>query len=125
MRSYQRKVSKKCLLSLTTNLLNPFFPLSSSTDSTLKLWNRESAECIRTFSGHSNEKNFVGLSANGDWISCGSETNTLYTYHKSSTIPVSTFKFPFTHERGGLPVSSDIIICFLKKLMLTCCFTRT
>jgi E3 ubiquitin-protein ligase RFWD2 len=58
------------------------------------LWDRETAECKRTFRGHLNEKNFVGLSVNNGWISCGSETNTLYTYHKSSSIPVTQFRFP-------------------------------
>lgn len=68
--------------------------MDRSTDSTLKLWDRDSTSCKRTFTGHQNEKNFVGLSINGDWISCGSEVNTLYTYHKSSSIPVTKYKFP-------------------------------
>ncbi|KAG2237038.1 hypothetical protein INT48_001806 [Thamnidium elegans] len=72
--------------------------ISASTDSTLKLWDRESTLCKRTYAGHQNEKNFVGLSTNGDWISCGSETNTVYTYHKSSKYPVTEFKFPSTSE---------------------------
>lgn len=29
----------------------------------------------RTFTGHENEKNFVGLSAEGDLYACGSEAN--------------------------------------------------
>lgn len=77
--------------------------VSASTDSTLKLWDRESTECKRTFTGHQNEKNFVGLSINGDWISCGSEMNTLYTYHKSSRIPVTKYKFP----SQNIPSSDD------------------
>ena len=35
--------------------------VSASTDSTLKLWSTTDKECKRTFSGHTNEKNFVGL----------------------------------------------------------------
>ncbi|KAL0094997.1 WD40-repeat-containing domain protein [Phycomyces blakesleeanus] len=66
----------------------------SSTDNTLKLWNLESKDCIRTFTGHQNEKNFVGLSLNEDWIACGSETNTLYMYYKGSRIPVANYRFP-------------------------------
>lgn len=32
--------------------------------------------CLRTFSGHQNERNFVGLSVDaGQFIACGSETN--------------------------------------------------
>lgn len=74
----------------------------SSTDSTLKLWDRESSLCKRTYAGHQNEKNFVGLSINGDWISCGSETNTVYTYHKSSKHPVTEFKFPSASLDGSV-----------------------
>lgn len=67
---------------------------TSSTDNSLKLWNRETRECTRTYTGHLNEKNFVGLSVNNDWIACGSETNTVYTYHKYSKTPIAKYKFP-------------------------------
>ncbi|XP_020520321.1 protein SPA1-RELATED 4 isoform X2 [Amborella trichopoda] len=61
--------------------------VSSSTDNTLKLWdlNRTSASgfsnnaCSLTFSGHTNEKNFVGLSVSDGYIACGSETNEGYS----------------------------------------------
>lgn len=36
---------------------------------------------IRTFRGHENRKNFVGLSASGDYLACGSETNEVVVYH--------------------------------------------
>lgn len=65
-----------------------------STDSTLKLWDRESKICKRSYEGHQNEKNFVGLSTNGDWISCGSECNTVFTYHKEADKPIATYTFP-------------------------------
>ena len=32
--------------------------------------------------GHVNEKNFVGLATDGDYITCGSENNGLYIYYK-------------------------------------------
>lgn len=57
-----------------------FFPLSpanyyplifSSTDSQLKLWNVNKPHCLRSFKGHINEKNFVGLASNGDYVACG------------------------------------------------------
>jgi WD40 repeat protein len=64
-----------------------------STDSTLKLWNVRSNECVRTYTGHVNEKNFVGLSTNNDWISCGSENNAVYTYYKSVRSPLACVKF--------------------------------
>ena len=31
--------------------------------------------CMRTYQGHMNEKNFVGLSAHEEFIACGSEQN--------------------------------------------------
>lgn len=37
---------------------------------------------IRTFRGHTNEKNFVGLTVNSEYIACGSETNEVFVYHK-------------------------------------------
>ncbi len=49
--------------------------VSASTDSTLRLWDIHSARESRTFRGHVNEKNFVGLAADSEFIACGSETN--------------------------------------------------
>lgn len=44
--------------------------------------------------GHTNEKNFVGLSVGaGDLIACGSETNEVYVYHKSFTSPLVKYNF--------------------------------
>jgi len=43
----------------------------SSTDSELKLWNVESGQCIRTYRGHTNDKSFVGLTVNKNFIACG------------------------------------------------------
>ncbi|KAJ1656014.1 hypothetical protein IWQ61_004344 [Dispira simplex] len=96
--------------------------VSASTDSTLKLWNLDDAatqsgttalrgdqgptgipppfqitnRCVRTFGGHVNEKNFVGLSVMGDWVSCGSENNCAYTYYKSLSQPM--FSVPFSTQ---------------------------
>ncbi|KAH9308787.1 hypothetical protein KI387_036698, partial [Taxus chinensis] len=57
--------------------------VSASTDNTIKLWDLSKARssggsnsaCTLTFTGHSNEKNFVGLSVTEGYIACGSETN--------------------------------------------------
>ncbi|CAI5480785.1 unnamed protein product, partial [Closterium sp. Yama58-4] len=62
--------------------------VSASTDNTLKLWDLNHAcsqqagggvdgasACTRTFTGHTNEKNFVGLTVADGYIACGSETN--------------------------------------------------
>ena len=37
-----------------------------------------------SFTGHQNEKNFVGLATDGDYIACGSEDNSLYVYYKGN-----------------------------------------
>ena len=42
-----------------------------STDSQLKLWGTTKPHCLRTFRGHTNEKNFVGLATDRDYIACG------------------------------------------------------
>jgi E3 ubiquitin-protein ligase RFWD2 len=53
--------------------------VSASTDSTLRLWNIARHSVTRLFEGHLNEKNFVGLSADGEFIACGSELNEVRT----------------------------------------------
>ena len=57
------------------------------------MWGVNSSECVRTFTGHTNEKNFVGLTANGDYITCGSENSAVYTYYKALSKPIVSFKF--------------------------------
>ena len=50
--------------------------VSASTDSTLRLWDLEGSGSARAvYDGHINDKNFVGLSTEGDFVACGSETN--------------------------------------------------
>lgn len=67
--------------------------VSASTDSHLKLWNINTPICLRSFLGHINEKNFVGLATDGDYIACGSENNSLYVYYKGLTKQLFSFKF--------------------------------
>ncbi|XP_078459375.1 E3 ubiquitin-protein ligase COP1 isoform X1 [Lampetra planeri] len=67
--------------------------VSASTDSQLKLWSVNKPHCLRSFKGHINEKNFVGLATNGDYIACGSENNSLYVYYKGLSKMLLTFKF--------------------------------
>ncbi|OZJ05265.1 hypothetical protein BZG36_01970 [Bifiguratus adelaidae] len=62
--------------------------LSASIDGSLKLWDVNQGVCTRTFSGHVNNKFFVGLANKGDWIACGSEDNTTYIYHKDISAPI-------------------------------------
>ncbi|CAH8264544.1 unnamed protein product [Arabidopsis lyrata] len=66
---------------------------SASTDSTLRLWDVKDHLPVRTFRGHTNEKNFVGLTVNSEYLACGSETNEVYVYHKEITRPVTSHRF--------------------------------
>ncbi|KAF9589481.1 hypothetical protein IFM89_024752 [Coptis chinensis] len=66
---------------------------SASTDSTLRLWDVKENLPVRTFKGHTNEKNFVGLSVNSEYIACGSETNEVFVYHKAISKPAAWHKF--------------------------------
>ncbi|KAJ4976424.1 hypothetical protein NE237_001530 [Protea cynaroides] len=83
--------------------------VSASTDNTLKLWDLSTCTSrvvdhpLQTFTGHTNEKNFVGLSISDGYIATGSETNEIFIYHKAFPMPVLSFKFsnkdPFSgHE---------------------------
>lgn len=76
-----------------TKFLNTTEIVSASTDSQLKLWNINKSNSLRTFKGHINEKNFVGLATDGDYIACGSENNSLYVYYKGLSKQLMTYKF--------------------------------
>lgn len=73
--------------------LNSTDIVSASTDSQLKLWNINQTHCARSFTGHVNEKNFVGLATDGDYVTCGSENNGLYVYYKGLSKHLLQFKF--------------------------------
>lgn len=88
--------------------------VSASTDCTLRLWNLPEDmstggrfDCHRTYTGHVNEKNFVGFSINGDLISCGSESNIVYTYHRDLTQSISSFRFSPVCPHSGAEVESE------------------
>lgn len=76
--------------------LNEHHIVSASTDSQLKLWNVQSPHCLRSFVGHVNEKNFVGLATDGDYIACGSENNSLYVYYKGLSKRLCQYRFETT-----------------------------
>lgn len=68
--------------------------VSASTDSNLRLWNLSKPHCLRSFTGHVNEKNFVGLATDGtDYVACGSENNALYVYYKGLSKQLFSFRF--------------------------------
>ena len=60
----------------------PDHVVSASTDSTLRLWSLaggQGASDAAVYDGHINDKNFVGLATQGDFLACGSETNEVLT----------------------------------------------
>ncbi|XP_050676414.1 E3 ubiquitin-protein ligase COP1-like [Leptidea sinapis] len=67
--------------------------VSASTDSMLKLWRVDTPRCVRSFTGHANEKNFVGLATDGKYIACGSENNALYVYYSGVSRPLLAYRF--------------------------------
>lgn len=56
------------------------------------------AQLIRTFSGHLNERNFVGLTGEGDYLATGSEGHEVVIYHRS--LPQPALRFSFTARWG-------------------------
>ena len=67
--------------------------ISASTDSSCKLWNVQKQEPGLSYAGHTNNRNFVGLSGRGDFFACGSEDNSLYVYNKRFAGPVVRYGF--------------------------------
>ncbi|KAK7243656.1 hypothetical protein RIF29_38464 [Crotalaria pallida] len=89
--------------------------VSASTDNTLKIWDLNKASpvdlsanaCSLTLSGHTNEKNFVGLSVADGYIACGSETNEIYTYYRSLPMPITSHKFGSVDPISGKDTDDD------------------
>ncbi|KAL0442974.1 UNVERIFIED_CONTAM: E3 ubiquitin-protein ligase COP1 [Sesamum latifolium] len=82
---------------------------SASTDSTLRLWDVKANVQPRMFRGHKNEKNFVGLTANSEYIACGSETNEVFVYHKAISKPAARHRFSPDVDETGEDTSSHFI----------------
>ncbi|XP_047333792.1 protein SPA1-RELATED 4-like isoform X1 [Impatiens glandulifera] len=81
--------------------------VTSSTDNTMKLWDLSSCNSrvidkpLQSFTGHTNVKNFVGLSVSDGYIATGSETNEVFIYHKALPMPALSFKFGSTDSVSG------------------------
>ncbi|KAL0290041.1 UNVERIFIED_CONTAM: E3 ubiquitin-protein ligase COP1 [Sesamum angustifolium] len=82
---------------------------SASTDSTLRLWDVKANVQPRMFRGHKNEKNFVGLTANSEYIACGSETNEVFVYQKAISKPAAWHHFSPDIDESGEDTSSHFI----------------
>ncbi|XP_039168685.1 protein SUPPRESSOR OF PHYA-105 1 [Eucalyptus grandis] len=89
--------------------------VSASTDNTLKLWDLKKANsdgfssnaCTLTYRGHTNEKNFVGLSTLDGYIACGSETNEVYSYYRSLPMPITSHAFGSSDPISGTKIGND------------------
>lgn len=82
--------------------------ISASTDSQLKLWNvNQPPNSLRSFVGHVNEKNFVGLATDGDYIACGSEDNSLYIYYKGLSKQLFNLKIDSCTSTGDKGASAS------------------
>ena len=66
---------------------------SASTDNTINVWNVNTGELTCVLKGHVNERNFVGLTAVGDHVACGSETNEVFIYRKDLSSPIASIGF--------------------------------
>ncbi|CAH9119763.1 unnamed protein product [Cuscuta epithymum] len=82
--------------------------VSASTDNTIKLWDlsmsaSRTIDCpLQSYTGHTNVKNFVGLSVSDGYIATGSETNEVFVYHKAFPMPaLSSNKFTSTDPLCG------------------------
>ncbi|KAG7570681.1 WD40-repeat-containing domain superfamily [Arabidopsis thaliana x Arabidopsis arenosa] len=102
--------------------------VSASTDNSLKLWNLNKTNssglspgaCSLTYKGHTNQKNFVGLSVLDGYIACGSETNEVYSYYKSLPMPMTSYKFGSVDPISGNEYFDDngqfvSSVCWRKK----------
>ncbi len=74
---------------------------------------------VRTLQGHTNERNFVGLTVNNEYIACGSETNEVFVYHKVILVlflcdlicTVAPWFFHFIHNFETAAVYMQPLLC--------------
>lgn len=93
--------------------------VSSSTDNSLKIWDLSLSTSglienpVQTFTGHTNVKNFVGLSISDGYIATGSETNEIFVYHKAFPMPVLSYRFGAVNPITGQEAndSNQFISC--------------
>ena len=68
--------------------------------------------------GHTNEKNFVGLSVSQDgYIACGSENNAVYCYHKAVPTPICDHKFGMSGQQDDPTEAHQFVssVCWSRK----------
>ncbi|KAI3705795.1 hypothetical protein L1987_76037 [Smallanthus sonchifolius] len=89
-----------------TRFLDDRTLMTSGTDGCLKMWDTEDQRLIRTYTGHTNQKRFVGLSVwrNQGLIGCGSESNQVFVYDKRWGEPIWVHGF---EPEGGTGTRSE------------------
>ena len=87
--------------------------ISASTDSTLKLWSccqdQNTWQLDKTFRGHLNEKNFVGLALlDGGLAATGSEDNCVVIYDQNLEYPVLKYSMKTTCPLTGIQMDDEM-----------------
>lgn len=106
--------------------LNESEIVSASTDSHLRLWNVNSPPYSkRSYIGHMNEKNFVGLATDGEYITCGSEDISLYVYYKGLSKPLFNLKIDRMNNGGGnMSIVNDTSSSDLNEFVSAVCWRK-
>lgn len=106
--------------------LNDSEIVSASTDSHLRLWNVNSPPYSkRSYIGHMNEKNFVGLATDGEYITCGSEDISLYVYYKGLSKPLFNLKIDRMNNGGGnMSIVNDTSSSDLNEFVSAVCWRK-
>ena len=66
--------------------------ISASDDNTLKLWNLETGECLRTFKGHTREVKSLAMLPRFRWVISGSEDRTMKLWSVDGAICLATWQ---------------------------------
>ncbi|CAN6834365.1 unnamed protein product [Brassica oleracea] len=91
---WKHKPTTSCLQwTQESGFLCEVFCLTTSSLQLLQIAHYAYGTSRTTCQGHTNEKNFVGLTMNSEYLACGSETNEVYVYHKEITRPVTSNRF--------------------------------
>lgn len=105
--------------------LNESEIVSASTDSHLRLWNVNSPPYSkRSYIGHINEKNFVGLATDGEYITCGSEDISLYVYYKGLPKPLFNLKMDRPTANPSLSITNDSNSSDLNEFVSAVCWRK-